>query len=166
MNIKCVETGKVYITTTCAAEDTAANQSSISKCCNGKRNKTGGLHWEYTDDPVTEKRQCVCGNWFMPTKGKMTFCCDECRRKAYKYDMPRAANIKDREFTFNTNILLVQEYERHGNVKRMADGYGLPEKMFYDQLIKLKENGQYALIKKLLNIQSTLQNHEVGVRIA
>ena len=165
MNIKCVETGKVYITTTCAAEATPANQGTISMCCKGKKKSSGGYHWEYTDDPVTEMRQCVCGEWFLPTEEMVSFCSKECRRRVYKYGMPRAARDDKWEFTFDTNLLLVQEYERHGNIKRIARGYGMPEEMFYDQLIKLKENGKYELFKKLLNIQSTLQNHEI-VRIA
>ena len=45
--VRCINTGKVYETQRAAADDTGASQAKICLCCQGKRNHTHGLKWEY-----------------------------------------------------------------------------------------------------------------------
>lgn len=44
--VRCIETGVIYNSGKEAAELTNATRSGISNCLNGKRNKSGGFHWE------------------------------------------------------------------------------------------------------------------------
>lgn len=48
--VRCLNTGKVYETQRAAAFDTGTSQAKISLCCQGKRNHTHGLRWEYLED--------------------------------------------------------------------------------------------------------------------
>jgi len=43
----CIETGKVYPSARHAAKELGLQYSKISVVCNGKRNSTGGLHFEF-----------------------------------------------------------------------------------------------------------------------
>jgi len=45
--VKCVETGVVYISSIDAFNKTGIDNSSIGKCCKGKRKKAGGFTWVY-----------------------------------------------------------------------------------------------------------------------
>lgn len=45
--VKCIETDIVYISTVSANRETGIDNSSISKCCKGKRKTAGGYHWQY-----------------------------------------------------------------------------------------------------------------------
>ena len=45
--VVCIDTGKVYDCQRDAAKATGANQSKISECCTGSRNKAGGYRWAY-----------------------------------------------------------------------------------------------------------------------
>jgi len=47
--VRCVETGKVYIGTREAEQETGINHSGISRACRGVYEKAGGFHWEYVD---------------------------------------------------------------------------------------------------------------------
>lgn len=44
--VRCVETGIIYDSGKEASEHTNATRSGISNCLNGKKNKSGGFHWE------------------------------------------------------------------------------------------------------------------------
>lgn len=44
--VKCVETGVIYNSGKEASKLTGVSCSGISCCLNGKRNKSGGFHWE------------------------------------------------------------------------------------------------------------------------
>lgn len=48
--VRCLNTGKVYETQRAAALDTGTSQAKICLCCQGKRNHTHGLKWEYLED--------------------------------------------------------------------------------------------------------------------
>jgi len=166
MNVRCIETGKVYCSTVHATENTNANQSSVSACCNGKKKTSGGFHWEFTTDKITETRTCVCGREYMPTPFTKTFCSKACHRKAHRYGDKRFADMDWRPFTFNTNMMIVNDYERYGNLDRLSEATMRSRESLYAQRETLISSGQYDLFKRLLHIQSTLQNHEAGVRIA
>lgn len=45
--VKCVETGKIFNSATIAAEEMNLEKSHVSQVCNGKRNHTGGYHFEF-----------------------------------------------------------------------------------------------------------------------
>ena len=45
--VRCINTGEVFETQNQAAKVKGVNQSKISLCCQGKRNHTHGLRWEY-----------------------------------------------------------------------------------------------------------------------
>ena len=45
--VRCVETKKVYSSVHAAASETGLSRVKISECCNGKRKRTGGYHWEF-----------------------------------------------------------------------------------------------------------------------
>ena len=45
----CIETNKEYKSLTEASNEANIDESSISKCCRGKRKTAGGLHWKYKD---------------------------------------------------------------------------------------------------------------------
>lgn len=45
----CLTTGEVFPTQRDAARATGCEQSKISLCCNGKRNHTHGLRWQYAN---------------------------------------------------------------------------------------------------------------------
>jgi hypothetical protein len=45
--VKCLNTGKVYPSSTAASEETGANRMLIGKCCRGERKQTKGLNWEF-----------------------------------------------------------------------------------------------------------------------
>lgn len=45
----CIDTGEVFETQRAAAKATGAQQAKISLCCQGKRNRTHGMRWEYAD---------------------------------------------------------------------------------------------------------------------
>ena len=47
--VRCIETGKEYDSMTQASEDTGANITGISQCCNGERKTCGKYTWEYVD---------------------------------------------------------------------------------------------------------------------
>ena len=44
--VLCVETGELYSSMTEASHKTAIDVSTISLCCNGKRQTAGGFHWQ------------------------------------------------------------------------------------------------------------------------
>ena len=45
--IRCIETGKIFDSATTAAKEMGLIKSKISQVCNGKRNHTGGYHFEF-----------------------------------------------------------------------------------------------------------------------
>lgn len=47
--VKCLETGIVYLSLGDIQRKFGFSQSNICKCCNGKRNTCGGYHWRYVD---------------------------------------------------------------------------------------------------------------------
>lgn len=47
--VRCITTGEVFETQRSAAEAKGVLQSKISLCCQGKRNQTHGLRWEYVE---------------------------------------------------------------------------------------------------------------------
>lgn len=47
--VRCVTTGEVFVTQTAAAQAKGIEQSKICLCCQGKRNHTHGLQWEYVN---------------------------------------------------------------------------------------------------------------------
>lgn len=42
-----VDTGRIYCSATQAAKELGLYQQNITKCCQGKRKRTGGFRWEY-----------------------------------------------------------------------------------------------------------------------
>ena len=48
--VKCVETGKIYISVADAKRDTGANDIVIGRCLKGLGKTAGGYHWRYADD--------------------------------------------------------------------------------------------------------------------
>lgn len=53
--IKCIETGKEYISTRAAERDTNIPHGNIAAVCKGERLTAGGYHWEYTNFEVTNE---------------------------------------------------------------------------------------------------------------
>ena len=47
--IICIETGKIYPSTTEVKRKLGFSQGNVSSCCIGKRNTCGGYHWRYVD---------------------------------------------------------------------------------------------------------------------
>ena len=47
--VRNIDTGIVYVSAIEASEKTGIDNSSIGKCCKGKRNYAGGFRWEYID---------------------------------------------------------------------------------------------------------------------
>lgn len=47
--VRCIETNIIYSGLPEASKETGCATSSISLCCNGKREKSKGYHWEYVD---------------------------------------------------------------------------------------------------------------------
>lgn len=47
--VRCLNTGEVFESQRIAAKAKGVNQAKISLCCQGKRNHTHGLQWEYAD---------------------------------------------------------------------------------------------------------------------
>ena len=47
--IECIETKTIYRNTIDAYRKTGICNSSIAKCCKGKRKTAGGFHWKYKD---------------------------------------------------------------------------------------------------------------------
>lgn len=45
--VLCIETGKIFQSINEAERQTGIKQSSISKCCLGKRKTAGGFHWKF-----------------------------------------------------------------------------------------------------------------------
>lgn len=45
--VKCIDTGKAYVSTKQAERETGVYHSHISKCCSGKAKTAGGMRWEY-----------------------------------------------------------------------------------------------------------------------
>ena len=45
--VRCVETGEIFPDAAKAAQKLGLKRNHINDCCRGKRNKHGGLHWEY-----------------------------------------------------------------------------------------------------------------------
>jgi hypothetical protein len=48
--VMCVETKKIYSSIHTAAKETGLSRVKISECCSGKRKRTGGYHWKYTEN--------------------------------------------------------------------------------------------------------------------
>ena len=47
--VRCKTTGKVYESVKEAADSLGLHHANIVACCNRRRNKCGGLEWEYVD---------------------------------------------------------------------------------------------------------------------
>lgn len=47
--VRCIETGEIYISAIEAGEKTGIDNSSIGKCCKGKRNNAGSFRWDYIE---------------------------------------------------------------------------------------------------------------------
>ena len=54
--VRCIDTDKVYDSIQEASKDTGANASCIGQCCSGKAIKSGGLRWQYIDNPIETKK--------------------------------------------------------------------------------------------------------------
>lgn len=48
--VYCVELDRVFESTCQAAKELGLDQGSISKCCNGKRNTVGNLHFRFYEE--------------------------------------------------------------------------------------------------------------------
>ena len=46
--VVCVETNETYPSIHMAANMTGLSRVKISECCNGRRKRTGGYHWKFT----------------------------------------------------------------------------------------------------------------------
>lgn len=47
--VRCITTGEVFNSIKEAAETYNLAHSNIVACCNGRRNKCGGMEWEYVE---------------------------------------------------------------------------------------------------------------------
>ena len=47
--VVCLDTGKVYSSAAEAARSVGSYNQNIIKCCQGKRNRAGGLRWKYAE---------------------------------------------------------------------------------------------------------------------
>lgn len=47
--VRCIETGKVYRSMICAANDAGGSVSGIMRSCRDHKRKSGGLTWEFVD---------------------------------------------------------------------------------------------------------------------
>ena len=45
--VKCIETGKKYLSMSIAEKETGISRKAISACCNKKRDSVQNLHWEF-----------------------------------------------------------------------------------------------------------------------
>lgn len=125
MNVKCIETGKVYSSQVDAELDMRVCASSISLVLSGKRPHANGYHFERTDEPALKiKRRCRCGTWFMPKHPKQYCCCPEC------YSPPQIARMHvklgdsvdtERPFEFETNMMIVSDSLRGKPLTDIAD---------------------------------------------
>ena len=52
-SVRCIELNIIYDSATEAAKQLNLHRSSISRCCEGKLNSTGGYHWEFVKNNVT-----------------------------------------------------------------------------------------------------------------
>ncbi len=48
--VRCVETNKIYDSISSASRETGINNGNICNVCYGKRETTGGYHWEFVED--------------------------------------------------------------------------------------------------------------------
>ena len=48
--VMCIETGKIYQSTTLAAQEYGVSSSAINKCARGVFHTCAGMHWKYLDD--------------------------------------------------------------------------------------------------------------------
>lgn len=48
--VRCVETGKVYVSIKEASRNTGISYVTISKVCRGIRKTSGGYHWEFVEE--------------------------------------------------------------------------------------------------------------------
>lgn len=64
-SVICAENGKIYVSLRQASEDTGISRSSISDCCNGKRESVKGFHFKYLNKNNKinyngQKKKVVC----------------------------------------------------------------------------------------------------------
>lgn len=48
--VRCIETNEIFSSAKEAAEEKGVSSAKISSVCNGKRNTTGGYHWEFVNE--------------------------------------------------------------------------------------------------------------------
>lgn len=48
--IRCITTGEIFSSIKEACETYGLSHSNIVSCCNGRRNKCGGMEWEYVEE--------------------------------------------------------------------------------------------------------------------
>ena len=52
--VRCIETGKIYVSVAEAHRQTGISAGNISAACRGERQQASGFRWEYVEDPVDE----------------------------------------------------------------------------------------------------------------
>jgi len=119
MNVKCIETGKVYESSLIAAAETGACKDSIEKVCLGKRKTSGGLRWEYI------RTQKVI--------------------KVAKKEYP----IFDRPFSFDTRLMLVNAIKRGESVKQFAIDTKRSTKAVKAEMKRMKKSGEWERIQRI-----------------
>ena len=50
VKVRCVETGEIFNSIIDASKKYNLKATNITRVCKGKRNRTGGFHWEYADN--------------------------------------------------------------------------------------------------------------------
>lgn len=58
----CIETKKIYKSSTIAGKELGIDNSTISKCCKGDAKEAGGFHWMFADEYSEEKASEVLEN--------------------------------------------------------------------------------------------------------
>ena len=105
------------------------------------------------------------------------YCCKDCRLKEKYHNeslnrpkYPQRAHqkkaITDRPFTDDTNTMIVSDAERYGSFKRLAIATMRTEAAIIGQCQKLKESGEYDIIKQIVNTAHELPRYQASCRIA
>lgn len=149
MNVKCMETGKIYASTAHAADVMGLDMSAIGYCVRGKRKATHGYHFKRTNELVTEKRMCGCGAWFMP-KGHRDFICRECRKAKLRPAIKKEKHEQyySGPFFEDTYVMMVADAERGRGMERIAAAENRDHMAVVEELERIRHNGIYDGIRR------------------
>lgn len=121
MNIKCIETGKIYQSFIDAENETGAYRSSIQKVCTSKRRTAGGLTWEYIkipQEPVAQKERKVFDRAFTFDTKMMLVRSIEKGETVESFATDTMRSVKD----VSAKIDKMKESGEWEKIKKMLDG--------------------------------------------